>query len=272
MTCSGRFRIAALVVLAALARHAIAQAEPPSASDLLQRAEDFFQRGVDRFERDGEVARALFEHATIHYDALVERHGIRNAPLLVNLGNAAMLAGDTGRAVLAYKRAEVLRPMDALVRRSLAHARARVGVELKPSVESRVRDLLLAWRGIVPRRAMLWTSLSAYVALWVLAILRLHGLAPWSRRMLLPAIVLCTLPMALLFHEQRSIEKARDAVLMRDAPALNGPSEGVYEPTFDRDLPAGVEVRLIESRHGWARVELIDGRETWVPLSAIARV
>lgn len=264
--------LVALAALLALSPRANAQTEVLSASDLLERAESFFERGVERFERDGEVARALFEQAAIHYDAVVEHHGIRNAPLLVNLGNAAMLAGDTGRAVLAYKRAEVLEPMDEHVRRSLAQARGRVGVELKPSVDTRMHDLLLAWRGVIPRRAMLWTSLLGYVALWLLALLRLHGRAPWSRRLLAPAITLCAIPMALLLHEQRVIESSRDGVLMRDAPALNGPSEGVYEPTFDRGLPAGVEVRVLETRDGWARVELIDGRETWVPESALARV
>ncbi len=242
------------------------------ADELLEQATSIFQRGVDLSERDPQAARDLFKQAMVLYEAIVEHHGIRNADLLVNLGNAAMLAGDTGQAVLAYRRAHRLRPTDPRIRRSLAFARSRVGVDLTASPEQRLHQAALAWRGVIPRNAMAWASIVGYLALWMLALARLFGKAPWSRSLLVPSLILAVLPLGLLAYEQRAIASLHEGVIVTRTPALNGPSEGVYEPTFDRDLPAGMEVTLGERREGWVRVRLIDGRETWVRESAVREI
>ncbi len=243
---------------------------PPE--ELLEQASTLFEQGVDLSERDSQGARDLFEQAMVLYEAIVEHHGIRNADLLVNLGNAAMLAGDTGRAVLAYRRAHRLRPDDARIRRSLAFARSRVGVDLAASPEQRLHHAMLAWRGVIPRSFMALASLVGYLLLWALAIARLFGRAPWSRSLLVPSLLLAALPLGLLAYEQQAIASLHEGVIVTPTPALNGPSEGVYEATFDRDLPAGMEVTLGERREGWVRVRLIDGRETWVRERAVREI
>ncbi len=243
--------------------------EVANAPALLQEATDLFDRGVALYDDQPEQARQLFAEAMIRYEAIVEHHGIQNTDLLLNLGNAAMLADDSARAVLAYRRAQRLSPDHPRVRRSLAQARARVGVDLDPSTGARLQGLLLSWRGVVPRSVLAGIALVGYMVLWALALCRLLGVAPWSRTLLVPAVIATGLALGLLLFEQRVIASSHDAVVNRDVMALNGPSEGVYEPTFDHDLPAGVEVTILEQRDGWVRVQLIDGRQTWVRASAV---
>jgi hypothetical protein len=56
------------------------------------------------------------------------------------------------------------------------------------------------------------------------------------------------------------------------APAFGGPSDAVYQPTFKDGLPAGVEVRELETRAGWVRVRLGDGTETWLRSADLERI
>ncbi len=264
-------RLLLTCILAVLAPVARCDTVAP-APELLEQATELFERGIDLSETDPDAARDLFELAMIRYEAIVEHHGIRNADLLLNLGNAAMLAQDTGRAVLAYRRAHRLRPDDPRIRRSLAYARSRVGVDLTTSPERRLHRAMLAWRGVIPRKTMVFASLVGYLLLWVLAILKLVATAPRSRSLFVPSLLLAALPLGLLAYEQRAIDALHEGVIMSRTPGLNGPAEGVYEPTFDRELPAGMEVTLQEQREGWVRVRLIDGRETWVRASAVRKI
>ncbi len=239
-----------------------------SAPELLDEATQLFDRGVDLYEDEPEQARRLFTEAMIRYDAMVEQHEIQNTELLLNLANSAMLAKDTGRAVLAFRRAQRLSPSNARVQRGLAQARGRVGVDMDRSSGAHMQEFLLAWRGVVPRSGLAGIAIAGYLVLWGLAFCRLLGVASWTRTVLLPSAIVTGVSLGLLLFEQRAIASSKDAVINREAEALNGPSEGVYEPTFDHDLPAGVEATMLERRDGWIRIELIDGRQTWVRESA----
>jgi len=267
-----------LITILACAASASPNATPPTTPTipppevLLKQAQSFFQQGIDESERDPDRARLLFEQAMIRYQAIEDHAGIHNTRLLINMGNAAMLAGDVARGVLAYRRAQRLSPMDARVRDSLAQARTRVGVSFQPSLGTRLERLVLGWRGFIPRSALLITAIAGYVLLWGLALVHLLGVARWSRVLLVPAIVGTLVSLSLLLFEQRVIHNSHDAVVLTQSVALNGPSEGVYERAFDRPLLPGIEVRVIEDRDGWAHVRLIDGRRAWVRESALGAI
>jgi hypothetical protein len=65
---------------------------------------------------------------------------------------------------------------------------------------------------------------------------------------------------------------AHAVIVAAKAPAYNGPSDSVYQPTFKEGLPAGVEVRMLEARGEWTKVRLGDGRETWVRAVNLERI
>jgi hypothetical protein len=245
-----------------------------SPSELLAAAEARFDLAVQRFKDEKVLTPALFREAAMAYDAILDG-GVVNARLLLNAGNAWLLAGDTGRAVLAYRRAERLKPVDLTVQKSLAHARAQVGLALAPSAGYRLSSALMAWRGWIPRSWILTGALGAYALLWTMAAARF---TPWSRLsrpglawVCAGAAGLCTL---MLWADRRASSGSRDGVIVAPAgaDARNGPSSGVYDPSFDQPLAPGVEVKVLEERLGWVRVLLIDGRETWVEARAIERV
>lgn len=245
-----------------------------SAESLLEVAEAKFDAAVARYRQDRVLTPSLFREAAAAYAAL-RTQGIENVPLLLNTGNAWMLAGDTARAVLAYRRAERLRPFDREVQVSLAAARSRVGIEIKPSAGRRFGDTLVAWRGHVPRSVVVMAGLGAYAGLWLCAAARF---TPWrrfaGRRLAVAFAVLASLCLVMTWVDHRLSTDPRQAVVVAPAGAngRNGPSAGVYDLSFDQPLPPGVELTILEEREGWCRVRLLDGRESWLESWTLERV
>jgi hypothetical protein len=60
-------------------------------------------------------------------------------------------------------------------------------------------------------------------------------------------------------------------VTVPEVAARSADSSGA-PPRFPQPLPSGTEVRIIETRDQWARVRLFDGRDAWLPASAVERV
>lgn len=243
------------------------------AGELLEHADAAFAEGARLHAEGDRAARARFAEAAAYYDRAIETGGVRNHRLQMNLGNASMLSGDVGRAVLAYKRAERLAPRSERVKDSLAFARSSVGVELRLDARERGRALLLAWRGLIPRSAMLWCFIGGYALFWIALAARAMGRKPppilyaASAGVALLALTLLLIERSILLSEDEAV-----IVSPTGADARLGPGEGVYAPAFDRPLAPGVEVRLLESRDGWRRVRLPDGREAWVPATSLEQV
>ncbi|MCW5753075.1 MAG: hypothetical protein KIT24_00025 [Phycisphaeraceae bacterium] len=243
---------------------------PDSGSNLevlLDTATRKFDHAVELLPDDRLAATALFREAGAAYTALYDR-GVENHRLLLNAGNAWMLAGDVGHAVLAYKRAERLRPADTHVQASLAFARSRVAMDVRPDRAAQFKAFVLSWRGLVPRPLVVGVVLTGYFVLWTMATLRFTPWRRYSRPRWAIAIGVVTIAaLGLIVFDQRLRHAPGEAVIIAPAgvTARNGPNEAVYDPAFDQPLPPGVEVRVLESRESWLRVRLLDGREAWVP-------
>ncbi|MCA9289829.1 MAG: hypothetical protein KDA25_01805, partial [Phycisphaerales bacterium] len=85
---------------------------------VLGEALDAYDRGVAVVRTNPSVARAAFRDAAERFELLVD-DGLVNGPLLYNLGNARLQAGDLGGAVLAYRWAERHMPSDPRLQTNL---------------------------------------------------------------------------------------------------------------------------------------------------------
>lgn len=255
----------------AIALQPAATFEQRSTADLHEEAAAVFQRGLRAHEAAPGSGTAEFLRAAALYESILEAHGIDNHTLHANRASALLLAGDTGRAIAAFRRAQKLDPTNPAVRQGLAAARARVGSGIAPSPTSEAREILLAWRGRIPRPALLAVAFTAYVIAWLAAALRL--LAVRRATPIIPAAaIVCALAAAPLAIEAALDNRDHGVVIVHEVIGLNGPSRAVYAPTFAAPLTAGVELDILEVRDEWLRVRLTDGRETWLPATAIERI
>ena len=64
----------------------------------------------------------LYAEAADKYEFLIREEGIRNGDLFYNAGNSWFMAGDAGRAILNYRRAEQRIPNDRNLQHNLKSA------------------------------------------------------------------------------------------------------------------------------------------------------
>jgi hypothetical protein len=219
-----------------------------------------------------EHAARLGADAAVLIASSMEEMGLDNPSAQRALGTAWLLAGDTGRAVLAFRRAELGAPDDALVQSSLAHARSVVGADVGTGgLDTGWRGLVLSWRHHVPRVGMFWGSLGVFVGCCFVIALRVLGVAP--ARVAGPAVAMGLLGAVALgvLAVEPAMTGSDAAVVVAEAAGRTGPHAEVYPAALDAPVPSGTEVRALETRDGWVRCA-VGGLEAWLPGSAVERV
>lgn len=219
-----------------------------------------------------EHAERLAADAAVLIGSSIDEMGLDNPSAQRALGTAWLLAGDTGRAVLAFRRAQLGAPDDALVQSSLMHARSVVGADIgSGAMDTGWRGMVLSWRHHVPRAWVFWGGLGVFVGCcWVIA-LRVIGWAP--SRVTGPTVaigLIGAVSLGVLVVEQ-AIMGSDAAVVVAQAEGRTGPHAEVYPAALDAPVPAGTEVRVLEARDGWVRCA-VGGLEAWLPGSAVERV
>ena len=236
-------------------------AQEPSASELMARANERYERGE-------------YVEAAQQYEALIDR-GYGGASVYFNLGNAYLESGDLGRAILSYLRARELAPRDSDIRANLDLARSMTvdGVTAE-------RSSLIESVSFLSRR---WATPSelgvAALLLWTVTGLAIGALMVWrdfplrrSFRALVAVMTVATMTVFLLVVSM-ALANPYDTtgiVTAATVDVVSGPGPQ-YSEEFT--LHSGAQVRLTDSRHGWWRIALPGGElQGWVPAHAVENV
>ena len=264
----GVFFVSALVALSRPARAADGVvARVASATAAFREATDL--------EGTEERAQA-YRRAAELYDAALDV-GPQNGALEYNAGNAWFLAGDSGRAILHYRRALLVRPGDARVVANLDTARSRRRDRFEETSARVLTETLFFWHSGLS----LGTKIPIALAAWALGfgLLTLHV---WLRprragRQGLGRAGTLLLAVAFAIGISAAIElsarSARDtAVIVAEEVALRTGDGTSYPERYENPVHAGAEVRLIEVRAGWMDIELPDGKRGWIPAESAERI
>jgi len=197
--------------------------------------------------------------------------GTRNGHIEYNRGNASFRYGDLGGAILHWRRAEQLLPGDPQVAHNLGYGRSRSQDKFEAKAAGEVAALVFFWHGW-PLPTRYWIALASFTAFWALLALRLFV----SRRLVGAAALLC-LAAAIACGASAAVTTYRETacppavILATETVVRQGDSEA-YEPVFTEPVHAGTEVRIVEERSGWVRVEFPDGKDGWVRREDVERV
>ncbi len=247
---------------------------PASASDgtraeraeQLTLAHDAYDAGIKALSDDRARARRRFEEAAARYRDLARGSGNAAPSILYNLGNAELLAGEVGRAVVAYQRGLDRRPRDAALNENLDAARARAnerGAPPPPALSSlHASHRLMA---VFPERARLWIFLGLFALTWSLAIWRLlHQTIRPDRWVVGAAGAAAALMLGTLLLDEAARSTDRRAVVASQTRTFDGLDDATFGQANTEPLPSGTELLLLETRDVWSRVRLGDEREAWV--------
>ncbi|MCC5823210.1 MAG: hypothetical protein LAT64_07880 [Phycisphaerales bacterium] len=256
-------RLVLLLMIVLLGRPALG-AEDPLASGFA-----LLDEAVRLRVSDPERSARLAGDAAVLIDSSLADGGLDNPAAQRALGNAWLLSGELGRAVLAYRRAEAAAPSDPLVRSSLQHARTMVAADV--GWQAGPLGPLEGWRGSVPRAWVFALGLGLFVlGCWVLALRVLSAIPAKLTVPGIAAVVLGGAGLCLLAAEPL-LDRSDWAVVVRGEVGRTGPHAEIYPPALDQPVPAGAEVLLLEARDGWVLCAL-GGERAWLPSASVQRV
>ena len=212
--------------------------------------------------------RQRFADAQRRFGQLANAHPA--APeLLADWGNAAIGAGDTGTAVLAYRRALLLAPGHNRAARNLASLRSSLPDWLPRPQRATAIDSLLFWRSLLPPSGQFLLG-GALFAVGILLV------APWpgaGRRAMQSGGVACLTSWAVVTAlALLAPNPANEAVVTVDEATLYTADSRGAPALLPTPLPAGTEVTMIERRDSWTRVVLADGADGWVTAASIESI
>jgi uncharacterized protein YgiM (DUF1202 family) len=198
-----------------------------------------------------------------------------DSSLYYNLGNAYFKAGDFGRAVLNFRRAEQLAPRDADIEANLELARAQAIDQLDWNPEQRgiletLTELTQEWTTLDELALAALTTWLVFALLVIVVTSTTKG--GLLREILQYALVVTTLVLALGIVGLASrmyVERVQPeaVVVASEVSVTSGPGQQ-YLTEFA--LHSGTEAKVIETRENWVRLAVSDGElQGWVPSSSV---
>lgn len=230
----------------------------PEVKNLLNQSDSLYKKALTSKEPD---KTEFFYRAALMMEQAAEKGNLKNGYLDYNTGNAWLNAGETGKAILYFRKALKKLPGNSLVRNNLQRARESLEFTVTPRKINPLFKTLLFFHFDL--------SLTAkYIILIILLFLlaaTLSLLLYWKKSLYKNGSIILAI-ISLLFIASIVFEKVAppEGVVIERTTGRKGDSTG-YDSSFKSDLPPGIEFKVLEKRTSWLYIELLDGRTCWIP-------
>ena len=205
-------------------------------------------------------AKGKFADAAAAYGKILQT-GASSPALLFNAGNAEFKAGHLGRAIAAYRRAELLAPRDLDLRQNLKFVRNQVpGAAQAESHWPSWAGALTLDEGAVLTAVAFWLTLALFTARQLRP-----ALGPKLKTATRLGVAL-TLGFGTVLGLQAAnhFASATAVVTADNATARSGPFDDAQSVFTSRD---GAELSVLDRRDGWVQVATSAGKSGWLPLN-----
>lgn len=213
-----------------------------------------------------------YTEAVEAYESLLKSHDGVSAPLYYNLGNAYYKLDNMPLAILNYERALLLEPGDGDIRANLALARGKTVDKVTPPSEM---FFVTWWRNLCNSMSSYAWSVFAIVCF----VLMLCGILAY---MFVPQLIvrkvgiygaMVMLALVILsnfagYTQNRDFADRNYAIVL--APAVSVKSSPNNSSTDLFLIHEGSKVQILDaSMKQWREVKFEEGKQGWIPLSAI---
>jgi tetratricopeptide (TPR) repeat protein len=207
-------------------------------------------------------AKGDFADAATAYEDIV-RKGAQSSAILFNAGNAEFKSGNLGKAIAAFRRAELLAPRDSEIRANLAFVRNQVqGATIRESFWQN-------WLGSVSLNE--WTVFAA-IAFWLtFLLLAAKQIRPALAAKLKSAtwiFAALTIFSGTILGVQAAnhFSKQTAVVISAQATARSGPFDDAQNAFAIHD---GAELSVLDRREDWVQVADGSGKSGWLPAKLV---
>jgi hypothetical protein len=215
---------------------------------------------------DVDAAGKLYSQAILGYERIIAEGGIMNNKLFYNLGNAYLLEGDLGNAILNYRNAQMLDESNVDIRKNLVFARSRRLDEIEATTEKKVFERLLFWHYGLSMKSRFVAACIGFAVLCLIMTIRIWRPAVPGTIAVCIVVAILTMSLAVSVSLDRHVRlNEHYGVIVADSvEARTGDGPG-YPLSFKGALHAGTEFDLLEQRPGWWHVRLVNGTDAWIP-------
>ncbi len=208
-------------------------------------------------------AEGNFSDAANAYEKIIQS-GAQSPALWFNAGSAEFKAGHLGKAIAAYRQAELLAPRDAELRANLAFVRNQVqGATVRESSWQNWVGSLTLNEGTVLTAALFWLTLAIFAVRQIRPALvqKLQGV---TRILVVLTIFSATvLGLQAANHFNASVA----VVTVDDATARSGPFDDAQTVFTARD---GAELKILDRHDDWVQVANSAGKIGWLSVKQVA--
>jgi len=202
-------------------------------------------------------AEGKFADAAAAYENILKT-GTQSSALLFNAGNAEFKAGHLGKAIAAYRQAELLAPRDAELRANLAFVRNQVqGATLRESRWQNWVNTLSLNEGALLTAGFFWLTL-ALLAVRQLRPALVSKLSGFTR---LAAGLTIFSGAVLALQAANHFTSSVAVVTAAEATARSGPFDEAQTAFTAKD---GAELAILDRHDDWVQVQGTAGKTGWL--------
>lgn len=216
--------------------------------------------------KNPQEAAILYEKAILDYEKIIDEGGIKNAKLYYNLANAYVLNNNIGKAILNYRRAQLLDSSNPDIYKNLNFARSKRIDNIPVSSQKKILERLFFWHydfstqtrfilgGIGFAVFCIWLTLKLWIARW-----------PAIKMVCILSLLLAVCMISSVGAEYYTAKKYLGGVIIAESVIARQGDGNNYLQSFNEPLHAGVEFDVLEQRSGWLHIQLADGHDAWIP-------
>lgn len=222
-------------------------------------------------EADQAYQENKFTDAITAYEAILETEG-ESADIYYNLGNCYYKTKNIAKAVLNYERAWLLKPGDADIRFNLELARSKTVDQITPTSEVFIVTWIKNITNLMSEKEWGITAIISFLLLLIGLALYIFGNRIILKKIgfIAAAVFLIVCISANMFAngQKNKIVSRSGAIVM--SPTITVKSTPNESGTDLFVLHEGTKVYIEDdSMKGWKEIRLEDGKEGWLPASAI---
>ena len=229
-------------------------AETPSAEEL------YFE--ANRSYKENRYQEAIDGYLQLIGDGHVNGH------LYYNLGNAYFRTGQLGRAILNYKRAELLIPRDADLIFNLRHAVDQAQDAISPA--QNFLNQAFFWLDDLTFRELMWSFAVFNIMFWGILVLRLFVRPEWTYYVFIVLLVFWLVggsSLGVKWHQIKADQRA--VILVEEVDILAGPDSN---DTVLFKLHEGTIIQRERVEDGWSLVRVSENKRGWIRSNTIEQI
>ena len=229
-------------------------AETPSAEEL------YFE--ANRAYKEDRYPEAINGYLRLIGNGYVSGH------LYYNLGNAYFRSGQLGRAILNYKRAQLLIPRDADLNFNLRYALDQTQDAISPA-QNFLKQAFF-WLDDITFRELMWGFAVLNIMFWGLLVVRLFVRPEWTYYVFIVLLIFWLVggvSLGVKYHQLKA--DLRAVILAEEVDVLAGPDAS---DTVLFKLHEGTTIHRERIEDDWSLIRVSKNKRGWIKSSAVEQI